>query len=107
MPVYAKIDYTATASINPPIGETMDSLRISADVSGKPRMGFTFFVVCLCVVAVALGLIDLRTGHHRLTPTSGCAASACYLANRLWPSRWWSIIGVPSAIVAIVSFFIK
>jgi hypothetical protein len=85
----------------------MDSPRISADVSGKPRMGFTFFVLCLCVVAVILGLIDLSTGHHRLTPTCGCAGSACYLANRLWPSRWWSTIGVPLSMAAIVSFFIE
>jgi hypothetical protein len=54
----------------------MDSPRISANMSGKPRMGFTFFVLCLCVVAVILGLIDLSTGDHRVTPTSGCAGSA-------------------------------
>ena len=39
MPVFAKIDYTVTGSVNPPIGGTMDSPRISADVSGKPRIG--------------------------------------------------------------------
>ena len=29
-------------------------------------LGFTFFVVCLCVVAVVLGLIDLSTGQSRV-----------------------------------------
>ena len=66
MPVFAKIDYTATGSLNPPIRGTMDSPRIGADVSGKLHMGFTFFVLCLCVIAVILGSIDLSTGHHRL-----------------------------------------
>ena len=84
MSVFAKIDYTATGPLNPPIAGTMGSPWMSADVSGKPDMGFTFFVLCFCAVAVVLGLINLSTGHHRVAPTTACAGSACYLANRLW-----------------------
>jgi hypothetical protein len=43
----------------------------------------------------------------RFTMTCAGAGSTCFVANSIWPNRWWSIIGVPLSIAAIVAFFIK
>jgi hypothetical protein len=84
----------------------MDSPRIIAAASGKQDAGFRFFGLCLWLIAVIPGLIDINAGYHRALPTFANAPSACYFANRLWPNRRWSIIGVPAAIAALVAFFI-
>jgi hypothetical protein len=69
--------------------------------------GFKIFALCLCLVAVIFGLIDISTGYHRVVPTCACAGLACFLGNNVWPNRWWSIVGAPLSIAAIVAFFIK
>jgi hypothetical protein len=85
----------------------MESPGVSAGASGKQYTRFTVFVLCLCLVAVILGLVDISTGYHRVLPTFACAGLACILANSVWPNRWWSIVGAPMSIAAIVAFFIK
>ena len=69
--------------------------------------GFKIFALCVCLVAVIFGLIDISAGYHRVVPTCAGAGSTCFVANSIWPNRWWSIIGVPLSIAAIVAFFIK
>jgi hypothetical protein len=84
----------------------MDGPTVSVDASGKQHVASKIALLCLCIVALILGLIDLSAGYHRLVPTCSSAGFACYYANKLWPHRWWEIVAVAFFIAAIASFFV-
>jgi hypothetical protein len=84
----------------------MDGPTVSVDASGKKYKAFKIAALCISIAAVSLGLVDLSRGYHRVVPTCASAAFICYLANSLWPRRWWQIAAVVLSIAAISAFFV-
>jgi hypothetical protein len=76
------------------------------DAGWKPVLKIA--VLCICVLAACLGVISLGAGLHRVSLTQTCAsaASACIIANSLWPYRMWQVGGVALSVAAIGAFFL-
>jgi hypothetical protein len=84
----------------------MDGPSDKVDASRKPALKIAG--LCICVLAACLGAISLGAGLHRVSLTQTCAsaASACLIANSLWPYRLWQVGGVALSVVAIGAFFL-
>ena len=84
----------------------MDGPSDKADASGKPALKIAG--LCLCALAVCLGVISLGAGLHRVSLTQTCAsaACACLIANSLWPYRLWRVGSMALSVAAIGAFFL-
>jgi hypothetical protein len=76
-------------------------------VDGRRKPALKIVGLCICVLAACLGVISLGAGLHRVSLTQTCAsaASACLIANSLWPYRLWQVGSVALSVVAIGAFF--
>jgi len=84
----------------------MDGPTVSGNATKKDYKAFRIGALCICVVAVSFGLIDLSAGYHRIGSTCFSAAGTCYFANTFWPHRWFQIFAVVLSIAAIGAFFV-
>ena len=84
----------------------MDGPTDKVDAGGKQALKIAG--LCLCVLAACLGVISLGAGMHRVSLTQTCAsaASACLIANSLWPYRLWRVGVVALSASAIGAFFL-
>jgi len=84
----------------------MDEPTNKLDATGKQTLKIA--ALCVCVLAVSLGVISLGAGLHRVSLTQTCAsaAGACLIAKSLWPYRLWQVGIVALSVAAIGGFFL-